>query len=170
MIKVMIKRYENQMNEVDDQTKKWYNLDTCTIIEICKNLNLGFLLSCILGLDEKSKIFLNEVSLNEAENKEFSKTEVILTLSKCFPCKVIVKQVPICTRIFGSQLESHYANLHRGDSAILAFSIATSSTLITYDKDLLAVCKLAKVPHVNPNDFLRVPDAPVLKHKKYGGY
>ena len=159
-----------EMNEVDSQTNKWYNLDTCTIIEICKNPNLGLLLSCRLVLDEKSKIFLNEVSLNEAEHKGFLKTEVVFTLSKCFPCKVLLKQVPISTRISGSQLESHYTNLHRGDSAILAFSISTSSTLITYDKDLLAVCKLAKVPHLNPNDFLRVPDVPVLKHRKYGGY
>ena len=158
------------MNETNGQTNKWYNPDTCTIIEICKNPNLGTLLSCRLELDKNSKIFLNEVSLNEAENKGFSKTEVVLTLSKCFPCKVIIRQVAVNTRIFGSQLESHYANLHRGDSAILAFSISTSSTLITYDKDLLAVCKLAKVPHLNPNDFLRVPDVPVLKHRRHGGY
>ena len=158
------------MDRTNNHAKKWYNLDTCTIIEICQNPNLGTLLYCRLGLDENSKIFLNEVSLNEAENKGFSKAEVILTLSKCFPCKVYIKQVPVSTRIFGSQLESHYANLHRGDSAILAFSISTSSTLITYDKDLLAVCKLAKVPHLNPNDFLRISDAPVLKHRKYGGY
>ena len=68
------------MSETDSQTNNWYNTDTCTIIEICKNPNLGTLLSCRLGLDKKSKIFLNEVSLNEAENKGFSKTEVILTL------------------------------------------------------------------------------------------
>lgn len=143
----------------ENQTKNRWNPDTCTIIEICKNPNLGTFLSCKLGLDEKSKIFLNEISLNEAENKGFSKTDVILTLSKCFPCQVILKQVCTNMRIFGSQLESKYANLHRGDSAILAFSISTSSTLITYDKDLLTVCKLAKVSHLNPNDFLRIPDA-----------
>jgi hypothetical protein len=157
------------MSRTDNQTKKWYNPDTCTIIEICQNPNLGTFLSCKLGIDKTSQIFLNEVSLNEAENKGFSKTEVILTFSRCFPCKIYIKQVPTNTRIIGSQLENQFENLHRGDSSILAFSIVTSSILVTYDKDLLAVCKSAKVPHLNPNDFLCVVDVPVLKHRKYGG-
>ena len=158
------------MNETNNHIKKCFNLDTCTIIEICENPNLGSLLSSRLGIDKKSKIFLNEISLNEAENKGFSKTEVILILSKCFNCKIIIKQVAINTRIIGSKLETLYPNLHRGDSAILSFSISTSSTLITYDKDLLAVCKLAKVAHLNPNDFLCLPEIMILEHMEYGDY
>ena len=65
-----------------DRTKPW-NPDTCTIIEICKNPNLGIYLFNKLGLDKKSKIYLNEISLNEAEHKGYSKTQVILVLSKC---------------------------------------------------------------------------------------
>ena len=119
-----------------------FTLDTCFLIQAYKNpeiasfyFNKGFY---------GSKIFINEIALNELEHNGFDKTEILLKMKKLFG-RVIVKDVTIEERIFGQRLEKMCSILHSGDSSILAFTKRTSTTLVTLDKNLAKSCKFFNV-------------------------
>lgn len=64
---------------------------------------------------------------------------------KQFFGKVIVKDVTTEERFFGLKLEKMCSTLHSGDSAILAFTKRTSTSLVTLDKNLAKSCEFFDV-------------------------
>lgn len=133
---------------------KIFNLDTCAIIQICKNPNLGVYLSCNLDL-KISKICLTDISLVEAELNGYPKSEVIQKLQHVLGAQVEVAEVTTDMLLMAQQWEKKLPLLHSGDSSIMAYSLATSSTLITYDNDLLKCCKIAGVNCINPTLMMK---------------
>lgn len=127
-----------------DKTQKnnGFTLDTCFLIQVQSYPKIAsfYFQKGVYG----SKIFINEVALNEVEHIGFDKTNVLLKMRKLFG-KVIVKDVTNAERIFGQQLERLCPILHPGDSAILAFAKRTSTTLVTLDKNLAKSCQFFDV-------------------------
>ena len=124
------------------QKNSGFTLDTCFLIQVQKHPEIAsfYFHKRVYG----SKIFINEITLNEAEHNGFDKTEILLKMKKLFG-KIIVKDVTNEERIFGQQLEHLCPVLHPGDSAILAFTKRTSSTLVTLDKNLAKSCHFFSV-------------------------
>ena len=112
-------------------------LDTCFVIQAYKNpaITSFYLQKGFYGC----KIFINEIVLNEAEHLGFDKAKLLFTMQKIFG-RVIVKDVTNEERMFGQHLEKLCPILHSGDSAILAFTKRTSTTLVTLDKNLGKAC------------------------------
>ena len=119
-----------------------FTLDTCFLIQAFTNPELAsfYFHKGIYG----SKVFINEIALNEVEYNGFDKTEILLKMKEIFG-KIIVKDVTNEERIFGQQLEKICSVLHSGDSAILAFAKRTSTTLVTLDKNLAKACEFYDV-------------------------
>jgi len=119
-----------------------FTLDTCFLIQAYKNSEIAsfYFHKGFYG----SKIFINEIALNEVEHIGFDKTEILLKMKKLFG-KVIVRDVTNEERIFGQKLEKTCSILHSGDSAILAFAKRTSTTLVTLDKNLAKSCEFFNV-------------------------
>ena len=118
-------------------------LDTCFVIQAYKNPGIAsfYLQKGFYG----SKIFINEIVLNEAEHIGFDKTKLLLKMKEIFG-RVIVKDVTNGERIFGQQLENLCPILHPGDSSILAFTKRTSTILVTLDKNLGKACDFFNTP------------------------
>ncbi len=121
---------------------KGFTLDTCFLIQACKNPEIAsfYTHKGIYG----SKIFINEIALNEVEHNGFDKAEIVLKMKELFG-KVIVKDVTNNERLFGQKLEKLCSILHPGDSAILAFAKRTSTILVTLDKNLAKSCQFFDV-------------------------
>lgn len=114
-----------------------FTLDTFFLIQAYKNPEIAsfYTHKGIYG----SKIFINEITLNEIEHVGFDKIKIILRMKELFG-KIIIKDVTNEERLFGKQLEKICSILHSGDSAILAFAKLTSTTLVTLDKNLAKSC------------------------------
>jgi predicted nucleic acid-binding protein len=91
------------------------------------------------------------VALDEACRKGFNKKEVISKLQIYLDTLVIVKDISADTRVEAKRLENTCSLIHHGDSLITAFSIKHSSTLVTYDKDLIKGCTIFGIPTLDPN-------------------
>ena len=140
------------MDGLERFQNKGFTLDTCAQINICKNPNIGNFLACIAI--RNSPVFIPEITLNEAENKGFDKSEILMKLSQTLATKIVVCPVTISTRLVADQLEEKNSLLHHGDSAVLAFSLQTHSTLVTYDKDLLRCCEIIGLDAINPTKLM----------------
>ena len=125
-------------------------LDTCAIINIMENRSVADLIKCHIGRGEYS-VYLNDVSLDEASRKGYSKKQIVSKISKYLDTFVTVKEVTDENHIDAKKLEADCSLIHRGDSAIAAFSADNKSTLITYDKDLVKGCGIVGIPTFNPN-------------------
>ncbi len=127
-----------------DKTQKnnGFTLDSCFLIQVQTHPEIAsfYFHKGVYG----SKIFINEIALNEVEHIGFDNTNVLLKMKKLFG-KVIVKDVTNEERIFGQRLEHLCPILHPGDSAILAFTKRTSTTLVTLDKNLAKSCHFFNV-------------------------
>ena len=113
-----------------------YTLDTCFLINAWKNPNIASYFKNHVHLNGK-KIYINEVSIREAERIGYDVSSIILKLRKLLSVKIIISQVTTAVRVLGNKLESCCQFLHSGDSAILAFAKTTKTTLVTYDKNLI---------------------------------
>jgi uncharacterized protein YacL len=120
-----------------------FTLDTCFVIQAYNNPEIAsfYLQKGFYG----SKIFINEIVLNEAEHIGFDTTNLLLKMKEIFG-RVIVKDVTNEERFFGQQLENTCSVLHPGDSSILAFAKRTSTILVTLDKNLGKVCEFFNTP------------------------
>lgn len=132
-----------------------YTLDTCFLINAWKNPNIASYFKNHAHLDGK-KIYINEVSIREAERKGYPIWSIILKLRKLLSVKIIISQVTTAVRVLGNKLESCCQFLHSGDSAILAFAKTTKTTLVTYDKKLLISCAKLDVKSLNPTKMMRM--------------
>ena len=131
-----------------------YTLDTCFLINAWKNPNIASYFKNHVHLDGK-KIYINEVSIREAERIGYDVSSIILKLRKLLSVKIIIYQVTTAVRVLGNKLESCCQFLHSGDSAILAFAKTTKTILVTYDKKLLISCAKLNVKSLNPTKMMR---------------
>ena len=131
-----------------------YTLDTCFLINAWKNPNIASYFKNHAHLDGK-KIYINEVSIREAERKGYPIWSIILKLRKLLSVKIIISQVTTAVRVLGNKLQSCCQFLHSGDSAILAFAKTTKTTLVTYDKNLIISCAKLGVKSLNPTKMMR---------------
>ena len=127
-----------------------FTLDTCFLINSWENPNIASYFKTYFNLNNK-KIYINEVSIHEAERNGYDISAIILKLRKILSVKIIISEVTITIRILGNKLESYCQFLHPGDSAILAFAKTTRTTLVTYDKDLITSCEELGVQSLNLN-------------------
>ncbi len=125
-------------------------LDTCTVINILENRAIADLIKCHIDT-ENSSVYLNSVSLDEALRKGYDKKKIVSKISEYLDTLVIVKEVSIENHVTARRLEDDCSLIHRGDSAIAAFSMDHKSTLITYDKEFLKGCHSVGIPTFNPN-------------------
>ena len=131
-----------------------YTLDTCFLINAWKNPNIASYFKNHVHLNGK-KIYINEVSIREAERIGYDVSSIILKLRKLLSVKIIISQVTTAVRVLGNKLESCCQFLHSGDSAILAFAKTTKTILVTYDKKLLISCAKLNVKSLNPTKMMR---------------
>ena len=131
-----------------------YTLDTCFLINAWKNPNIASYFKNRANLNGK-KIYINEVSIREAERKGYDISSIILKLRKLLSVKIIISQVTTAVRVLGNKLQSCCQFLHSGDSAILAFAKTTKTTLVTYDKNLIISCAKLGVKSLNPTKMMR---------------
>ena len=125
-------------------------LDTCTIINILENRAVADLIKCHIDT-ENSRVYINNMSLDEASRKGYGKKQLVSKISEFLDTLVIVKDITEENHIEAQKLENDCSLIHRGDSAIAAFSIDNKSTLITYDKCLLKGCHIVGISTFNPN-------------------
>lgn len=136
------------MNTISNENK--FVLDTCAIIHIIKNRAIADLIKCHIDV-ANSRIYLNNVSLDEASRIGYSKKQIVSKIQEFLDTLVIVKEVSEENHVEAQRLEDNCSLIHHGDSAIAAFSIKHHSTLITYDKDLLQGCQIMGITTLNPN-------------------
>jgi hypothetical protein len=130
--------------------EKSYTLDTCVIIKICENPNIGNLLNCRINFED-SKIFLNSQSLFEAKKYGFNYDYVYQTLKKSFDAKIEYEEISENLKNYAIILENLHSSLHPGDSEILAFAESKHSVLLSCDKALLIAAGRAGVKFINPD-------------------
>ena len=130
-----------------------YTLDTCFLINAWKYPNIASYFKNHVHLGGK-KIYINEVSIREAERIGYDVSSIILKLRKLLSVKIIISQVTTAVRVLGNKLESCCQFLHSGDSAILAFAKTTKTTLVTYDKNLIISCAKLGVKSLNPTKMM----------------
>jgi len=139
----------NQVKRITGKEKS-YTLDTCVIIKICENPNIGNLLNCRINFNN-TKIFLNSQSLFEAKNNGYDYDYVYQTLKKSFDADIIYEEISENLKQYAKILEKLYSTLHTGDSEILAFAESKHSVLLSCDKGLIFAAKNAGVKFINPN-------------------
>lgn len=128
---------------IDDKIKNnGFTLDSCFLIQAYKNPEIVSF--CYHKGIYGSKIFINEIALNEVEHNGFDKTEILLHMKELFD-QIVVKDVTNEERIFGQKLEKLCPILHPGDSIILAFAKRTSTILVTLDKNLAKSCQFFNI-------------------------
>ncbi len=139
----------NQVKRITGKEKS-YTLDTCVIIKICENPNIGNLLNCRINFNN-TKIFLNSQSLFEAKNNGYDYDYVYQTLKKSFDADIIYEEISENLKQYAIILENLHSTLHPGDSEILAFAESKHSVLLSCDKGLIFAAKNAGVKFINPN-------------------
>ena len=139
----------NQVKRITGKEKS-YTLDTCVIIKICENPNIGNLLNCRINFNN-TKIFLNSQSLFEAKNNGYDYDYVYQTLKKSFDADIIYEEISENLKNYAVILENLHSSLHPGDSEILAFAESKHSVLLSCDKGLIFAAKNAGVKFINPN-------------------
>ena len=132
-----------------------FTLDTCFLINSWENPNIASYFKTHCNLNNK-KIYINEVSIREAERIGYDVSSIILKLRELLSVKIIISQVTTAVRVLGNKLESCCQFLHYGDSAILAFAKTTKTTLVTYDKNLILSCTKLGVKSLNPTKMMRM--------------
>lgn len=130
-----------------------FTYDTNAIINILKNKATVDLIKCHFDVANYSN-YLNSVSLDEASKIGFNKKDVVSKMSEYCGPFVIVEEVTDDDYVLAQKLEVACPLIHRGDSAIAAFSIKHNSILITYDKNLLKGCHIMGIPTLNPNHLI----------------
>ena len=130
--------------------EKNYTLDTCVIIKICENPNIGNLLSCRINFHD-SKVFINSQTVYEAKKHGYSFENVYQSLRDTLGTKVVYEEISENLKNYADVLESLHPTLHAGDAEILAFAQSKHSVLLSCDKGFLIAAKRIGVKFVNPD-------------------
>ena len=131
-------------------SKNCYTLDTCVVIKVCENPNLGRMMSCRIDF-ENADIYLNSQTIDEAQSKGFEKNYVLETIMSSLGSNVICDGITDEMYCDAQYMQSKYPSLHPGDSEILAYALTKNSTLVSCDKGLLEAAKMSGAEFVNPD-------------------
>lgn len=137
------------MGEGNRETRGFV-LDTCAVINIMKNRAFADLIKSHVDM-ENSPVYLNEIVLEEAQRKGYTKKQIIAEIQNGLNTFVTIKEVSKDVHSKAVELEKECSLLHHGDSAIAAFSQDNCSTLITFDKALLKGCLISGIQAFSPN-------------------
>ena len=127
-----------------------YTFDTCTVIKICENPNVGGLLSCRINF-ENSTIHLNAQTDKEVKRLGYEMDFVSKQIKKSIDAKIISGLITNSMIKDAKRLKTKCPTLHSGDDRILAYAKATDTTLITCDKGLIKAANLSGTKVVNPD-------------------
>ena len=134
----------------DKLAKSGVTLDTCVVIEICKNQNVASLLSCRFDLTDTA-IHLCTQALLEAERLGYSVDAVLELIQKSMGEKIVQGVVTDEMIKDAEYLRGRCSTLHNGDDQILAYARSTCTTLVTRDKGLLQAAEIIDAPVINPD-------------------
>ena len=117
-----------------------YTLDTCVMIYVYENPNIGGLVACRLD-SSKSNFYVCSMTRMELERKGYDFYDVVAKVQQNLGAKIIVEDVTPQVIENASILSSGCPCLHHGDREILSFAISKYSILVTSDKGLLNCCR-----------------------------
>jgi len=127
-----------------------YTLDTCVGIKICENANVGDLLSCRVDF-ESSTVHISSQTVFEATRLGYDVDFISKQIKELIGARVIFGSITSSLNQDAKYLETKCPTLHDGDSEILAYAMATNTTLITCDRGLAQAASLCGTNVVNPD-------------------
>ena len=125
-----------------------YTLDTCVMIYVYENPNIGGLVVCRLD-SSKSNFYVCSMTRMELERKGYDFYDVVAKVQQNLGAKIIVEDVTPQVIENASILSSGCPCLHYGDREILSFAISNHSILVTSDKGLLNCCRKVGAKAIN---------------------
>ena len=155
------------MTDTTKISQNRFTIDTCVIIKICENPNIGNLLSCRINLYD-SKVFLNAQTVFEAKKHGYSFDFVCHTLKNTLCTEVVYEEISENLKNYAGVLENLYPTLHAGDAEILAFAQSKNSVLLSCDKEFLIAAKRVGVKFINPDILPCDVIAKKVKTRFYG--
>ena len=150
---------ENEING----SENGFTFDTCVVIEMLKNPNVGGLLVCRLNF-ENSDIHLCTQTIIEAERLGYDTVFISKQIQSITRTNVIIGSVTNDMQNDAKRLEKTCSDLHNGDSQILAYAKATETTLVTRDRGLAKSAAQSGVVAINP-DLLACDE--IAKNSRY---
>lgn len=133
-----------------NRSQNGFTFDTCIGIKMCENPNFGSLLACRLDIAD-SEIHLNAQAIFEAKKHGYNVEYVSKQIKNNLGVRIIYGSITDEIKDNALSLEESCPTLHHGDSQILAYAIATKTTLITCDKGLEEAARISSVQVVNPD-------------------
>ena len=127
-----------------------HTLDTCGAIKIFENPNMTGLLLCRLNL-KGSKIHFTSQSVFELKKLGYDFEQIAKHIEQTMGVILVIGNITEGMEHDAEYLETVCPTLHSGDSQILAYSKATSTTMITCDKGLVEAARISNVSVVNPD-------------------
>ena len=125
-----------------------YTLDTCVMIYVYENPNIGGLVACRLD-SSKSNFYVCSMTRMELERKGYDFYDVVARVQQNLGAKIIVEDVTPQVIENANILSSGCPCLHYGDREILSFAISNHSILVTSDKGLLNCCRKVGAKAIN---------------------
>ena len=125
-----------------------YTLDTCVMIYVYENPNIGGLVACRLD-SSKSNLYVCSMTRMELERKGYDFYDVVAKVQQNLGAKIIVEDVTSQVIENANILSSGCPCLHYGDREILSFAISNHSILVTSDKGLLNCCRKVGAKAIN---------------------
>ena len=148
----------------DRLAKSGFTLDTCVVIEICKNQNVASLLSCRFDITDTT-IHMCAQALLEIERLGYNVDAVLERIQKSMGVKIVQGVVTDEMIKDVEYLRGKCSTLHNGDDQILAYARSTCTTLVTKDKGLAQAAKMIDTLVINP-DVLACDRARLRKKSK----
>jgi len=127
-----------------------YTPDTCVLVKICENPNVGNLLNCRVNF-EGSVVYLNSQSIAEADRLGYGLDQIYSIMKSTFGPKVVFGEITTPMLVDAKNMQRKCQTLHAGDAEILAFAKETCSTLVSCDKGLVEAAKEVGVSFINPD-------------------
>ena len=153
--------------EKGQKIKNGFTPDSCVIIKIRENPNIGNLLRCRIDFVD-SIVYLNSQTIYEVQKHGHCIDEVYNTLRTTLGTTVVYEKITDEIKNYADYLQNIYPTLHAGDAEILAFAQAKSTTLISCDKGLLEAAKSSETAFVNPDILPCDKIAKQTRTKYYG--
>ena len=134
----------------DKLAKRGITLDTCVVIEICKNQNVASLLSCRFDLTGTT-IHLCAQTLLEVQRLGYNADVVLERIQKSMGVKIVQGVVTDEMIKDAEYLRGKCSTLHNGDDQILAYARSTCTTLVTKDRGLVQAANMIDTSVINPD-------------------
>ena len=125
-----------------------FTMDTCAVIKICENPNLGTMIGCRIDF-ENSTVYLNSQTVKEAQRFGFDFDILSSNIKSVLGANVVFGKITSEMLTEAWDLELQCPTLHPGDSEILSFAKNTNTTLISCDRGLLEAARISGADFVN---------------------